>query len=308
MLWPVVVAALLSGCGRGHKRVLETDYVSAPQVTLRDQLAQVYNKVGTAKNGERLDVLEREKRFARVRTVAGVEGWVEQRYLVTQQVFDGFQKLAQQEKDSPVQATATTRNDTNLHVEPGRETEHLYQLSQGAKVSVLERAAAEKSAPGAGMKSAAAKDLKPAMEDWWLVRDPQAHVGWVLGRLIDLDVPLEVAQYAEGQRIIAYFELNQVTDGDKKVSQYLVLMTEPKDGMPFDYNQARVFTWNVKRHRYETAYRERKLNGVLPITISHENFDKEGDLPVFVLRVKDPDGKITERKYKMNTPMVRRVG
>src|SRR5260370_1415948 len=165
MLLPVVVAAtFLSGCGRGHKRVLETDYVSAPQVTLRDQLAQVYNKVGTAKNGDRLDVLDREKRFARVRTPAGVEGWVEQRYLVTQQVFDGFQKLAQQEKDSPVQATATTRNDTNLHVEPGRETEHLYQLSQGAKVSVLERAAAEKSAPGTGMKPAAAKDLKPAME------------------------------------------------------------------------------------------------------------------------------------------------
>lgn len=305
----MVVAALLSGCGRGHKRVLETDYVSAPQVTLRDQLAQVYNKVGTAKNGDRLDVLDREKRFARVRTAAGVEGWVEQRYLVTQQVFDGFQKLAQQEKDSPVQATATARNDTNLHVEPGRETEHLYQLSQGAKVSVLERATAEKSAPGVGMKvpGSAAKDLKPAVEDWWLVRDPQAHVGWVLGRLIDLDVPLEVAQYAEGQRIVAYFELNQVTDGDKKVSQYLVLMTEPKDGMPFDYNQARVFTWNVKRHRYETAYRERKLNGVLPITISRENFGKEGDLPVFILRVKDADGKITERKYKMNTPMVKRV-
>src|SRR5207237_9012222 len=53
-----------------------------------------------------------------------------------------------------------------------------------------------------------------------------------------------------------------------KVAQYLVLMTEPKDGMPFDYNQARVFTWNVRKHRYETAYRERKLNGVLPVTVS----------------------------------------
>ena len=310
MLLPVVVAVLLFGCGHGHKRVLETEYVSAPQVTLRDQLAQVYNKVGTAKNGDRLDVLDREKRFARVRTAAGVEGWVEQRYLVTQQVFDGFQKLAQQAKDSPMQATATTRNDTNLHVEPGRETEHLYQLSQGAKVSVMERATAEKSAPGPGLKvpGAATRDAKPALEDWWLVRDPQGHVGWVLGRLIDLDVPLEVAQYAEGQRIVAYFELNQVKDGDKNVSQYLVLMTEPKDGIPFDYNQARVFTWNVKRHRYETAYRERKLNGVLPVTISRENFGKEGDLPVFVLRVKDADGKIIERKYKMNTPIVRRVG
>jgi hypothetical protein len=84
-------------------------------------------------------------------------------------------------------------------------------------------------------------------------------------------------------------------------------MTEPKDGMPFDYNQVRVFTWNVRKHRYETAYREHGLNGTLPVTVSQENFDKEGNLPVFVLRVKDDSGNIAERKYKMNTPIVRRV-
>ena len=85
------------------------------------------------------------------------------------------------------------------------------------------------------------------MEDWWLIRDPDRRVGWVLARMVDLDVPLEIAQYAEGQRTVAFFVLNQVTDGDKKVPQYLVVLTEPKDGLPFDYNQVRVFTWNVKR-------------------------------------------------------------
>jgi SH3-like domain-containing protein len=290
--------------------VLEIDYVSAPQVTLRDQLSQVYNKVGTAKNGDRVEVFDRERRFARVRTPSGIEGWVEQRYLVSQQVYDGFQKLAQEEKDEPVEGTATTRNDTNLHVEPGRDTEHLYQLAQGAKVSVLKRASVEKVLLGGAAKPVAptAKEATPPMEDWWLVRDPQAHVGWVLGRMIDLDVPLEVAQYAEGQRITACFVLNQVKDGDKEVSQYLMLLSEPKDGLAFDYNQARVFTWNVRRHRYETAYRERNLNGVLPVTVSHEDFGKEGDLPTFTLRVKDASGNLVERKYKMNTPIVRRVG
>ena len=97
------------------------------------------------------------------------------------------------------------------------------------------------------------------------------------------------------------------TDGEKKVPQYLVLFSENKDGMPFDFNQIRVFTWNVKRHRYETAYREHGLNGVLPVTVSHETFDKEGDLPVFVVRVKDDAGNVSERKYKLNTPIVRRV-
>ena len=83
---------LLTGCGRRHSRVLEVDYVSAPQVVLRDQLSQVFNKVGTAKNGDRVEVIDREKRFSRVRMASGVEGWVEQRYLVTQQVYDGFQQ------------------------------------------------------------------------------------------------------------------------------------------------------------------------------------------------------------------------
>jgi SH3-like domain-containing protein len=299
---------LLSACSRGHRRVLEIDYVSAPQITLRDQLSQVYNKVGAAKNGERVEVLERERRFARVRTQSGVEGWVEQRYLVGQQVYDAFQKLSQEEKDAPVEGTATTRNDTNLHDEPGRDTDHLYQLAQGAKVSVLKRATVEKTLPGTATRPASSgKEATPPMEDWWLVRDPEAHVGWVLGRLVDLDVPLEVAQYAEGQRITACFVLDEVNDGDKKVPQYLMLLSEAKDGLPFDYNQARVFTWNVRRHRYETAYRERNLDGVLPVSVSHEDFGKEGDLPTFTLRVKDAGGNVVERKYKMNTPIVRRV-
>jgi hypothetical protein len=154
------------------------------------------------------------------------------------------------------------------------------------------------------------------LEDWWLVRDAQNRVGWVLARMVDLDVPLEVAQYAEGQRFVAFFVLNQVqdagregtdTDKDKKVSQYLCALTEPHDGLAYDYDQIRVFTWNVRKHRYETAYREHALHGVLPVTVTSENFDKEGMLPVFILRVKDDAGNVSERKYKLNTPIVRRV-
>lgn len=308
-----MLALLLSACGHGRGRVQEIAYVSAPQVILRDHVAAVFSKTGMVKNGDRVQILERERRFARVRTASGTEGWMEQRYLAPQQVYDGFQKLAQQYQGAPVQATGTTRNDTNIHLDPGRETEHLYQLNQGFKVSILRRAIAEKTVPGAIAKPVSAgkgessNAATPIMEDWWLIRDPDGHVGWVLARLVDLDVPLEIAQYAEGQRPVAFFVLDQVADGDKKVAQYLVVLTEPKDGLPFDYNQVRVFTWNVKHHRYETAYREHNLDGVLPVTVSQENFDKEGTLPVFVLQVKDDNGDVSQRKYKMNTPIVRRV-
>lgn len=311
-LLSLLPALLLSGCGRGRGRVQEIAYVSAPQAILRDRVSAVFSKTGTVKNGDRVQVLERERHFVRVRTASGAEGWIEQRSLVPESVYDGFQKLSQQAQSDPIQAIGTTRNDTNIHLEPGRETEHLYQLNQGSKVSILRRATAEKTVPGgmakpASSKNESAKPVTPLMEDWWLIRDPDSRVGWVLARFVDLDVPLEIAEYAEGQRIVAFFVLNQVADGDKKVPQYLVVLTEPKDGLPFDYNQIRVFTWNVRKHRYETAYREHNLNGFLPVTVSQENFDKEGALPVFVLRVKDDDGNVSERKYKMNTPIVRRV-
>ncbi|MFZ3264731.1 MAG: SH3 domain-containing protein [Terriglobales bacterium] len=328
-------AISLVGCKHSGGRVLEIAYVSGVQVNLRDRVAAVYERAGIVKNGERVEVLDHDRTFVKVRTAAGQMGWMEKRYLVRQQVFDQLQRLTADNQNDPIQAQAVTRNDTNLHVEPGRETEHLYQILAGEKLLLLKRGMAEK--PGSvamlartvtsaekpgekgtkqidenpGEKKEAASGPHPAIphpaiEDWWLVRDSHGRAGWVLGRMVDLDVPLEVAQYAEGQRIVAFFVLNEVQDGDKKVPQYLTVLTEPKDGLPFDFNQFRVFTWNVKRHRYETAYRER-IEGMLPVTVAPEDFGKEGVLPVFVVRVLDEAGKVSERKYKLNTPIVRRV-
>lgn len=306
----------LAACGRGRHRVLEINYVSAPQATLRDQVAAIYNRVGNVKNGERVEVLDHEKRFAKVRTASGIEGWIEQRYLVDQKTYDGLQKLTQENRDDPVQAPGVLRNDTNLHITPGRETEHLYQLASGAKVSILKRATAERTGVIAAPKPASISrpgktPAGPVLEDWMLVRDDQGRVGWVLSRMVDVDIPLDIAQYAEGQRFVAFFVLNQVPDNDKgvekSVPQYLCVVTDPHDGLPYDFDQIRVFTWNTKKHRYETAYREHGLNGVLPVTVTTESFDKEGTLPVFILRVRDDTGNILERKYKLNTPIVRRV-
>jgi SH3-like domain-containing protein len=302
-----------ASCKRGGGRVLEIAYVSGVQANLRDHVAAVYEKTGVIKNGDRVEVLDHDRHFVRVRAATGEMGWVEQRYLVSADVYDRIQKLTADNQTDPVQAQGIARNDTNLHVEPGRDTEHLYQILSGEKLSLLKRGTAEK--PGAVIPASRSKSASsnnddkkpiPVVEDWWLVRDSHNRVGWVLSRMVDVDLPLDIAEYAEGQRIVAFFVLDQVQDGDKKVAQYLTVLTEPKDGLPFDFNQIRVFTWNVRRHRYETAYRER-MEGVLPVTITQENFDKEGMLPVFVVRVKDDSGNVVERKYKLNTPIVRRV-
>ncbi|HTR26298.1 MAG TPA: SH3 domain-containing protein [Terriglobales bacterium] len=347
----IVLALLLTlpACKHSGGRVLEIAYVSGVEVNLRDRVAQAFDKVGLVKNGDRVEVLDHDRRFVKVRTAAGQTGWMEQRYLVSQQVYDQLQKLTADNANDPVQAAGITRSETNLHVEPGRETEHLYQIPAGEKLSLLKRGTADKNAapprsaaikpqpppsektgqkrtaatpgpssgqnqtPPSPLPSTAVKPAGPApvVEDWWLVRDSHGRVGWVLSRMVDLDIPLDVAQYAEGQRIVALFVLNEVEDPqaqarDKKIPQYLMVLTEPKDGAPFDFNQIRVFTWNVKRHRYETAYRER-FEGMLPVTQGKEDFGKEGVLPTFAVRVIGQDGQLIEQKYKLNTPIVRRV-
>jgi uncharacterized protein YgiM (DUF1202 family) len=344
-----------AGCGKDQTQDAgEYVYVSVPQVALRDRVAAVYNKVGFVTNGERVKVLERSsnKRFLRVHADDGKEGWIEQRYVVDQDVYNGFAKLEADNAKDASQATAVTRRLVNMHLQPARDSDTLYQLKDATKVELLQRAItpkaglkaikakeeedksdssdevkkvdedtpAEKPESASTTKKNTKKEAKPApvlpgqqLEDWWLVRDQQKHVGWLLGRMLDVDIPLEIAEYAEGQRIVASFVLSYVTvpDADspgneKKIPQYAVLMTEPHDGLPFDLNQLRVFTWNTKRSRYETAFRDR-FEGKLPFVTGTEDFGKEGKLLTFSVKQLDDNGQLSERKYKMNGVIVRRV-
>jgi hypothetical protein len=344
--------------------------VTAPQASLRDRVAPVYSKTGTVRNGDRVAVLEHGKRWERVRNAQGDEGWLQDRYLASEDVFRGFQQLSGQHHDDPIQARGALRSDFRLHLTPGRDTDRLFLIKEGEKVELLQRTSVPRAAtsdpppPLAQSSFAAAQDKseekqdanesvkeeeekeykakdklqlpaqkKPAtatkfstndksrrnkpltsappvpMEDWWLVRGPQGHAGWLLGQMIDVDVPLEIAQYAEGQRIVAFFPLTSVHDSElnKDQSYYLVLLTEPKDGLPFDYNQVRVFSWNLRKHRYETAYRDRNIFGLLPVSVGHESFEKLGDEPTFTIHVRDENGHGAEQKYRLEGVMVRRV-
>jgi hypothetical protein len=319
--WLAVCLLALSGCkGGGGSGNAEFVYVAVPEASLRDHVATVYTKTGLVHNGERLRVLERmqNKRFVRVLSPRGEEGWLQERYLADQQTFDQFRRLTEQFKDAPVQATATVEQAIRVHIQPGRKTGSLYLLDEKQKVALLQRQPVNRNAAPSAPKDPDAEpdssdedsgnNGQPAIwEDWWLVRDPQQRVGWVLGRVLYLDVPDEIGQYAEGQRIVGAFPLDQVEDEGQKVSEYLVLFTQPKDGLPYDFDQIRVYTRNTRKHRYETAYRERNLPGSLPVALGQQDFEKEGALRTFTLRLKGEDGQVKEQVYKFKPPIVRKV-
>jgi hypothetical protein len=304
----VIGCAWVGGCGRLHpKSSKEIVYVSQEHAFLRDRVAPVSNHTGNLNNGDKLEVLEHGHRFIRVRDEHGEEGWIEERYTVPAAVFDQFTALAQQHaNDAPV-ATGVLRDQVYLHLAPGRDTQHLYLLPENDKLQLLQRAStarpiAQEALPPRGAATNGKPMVPPhgppplpgapavPMEDWWLVRDEHHHTGWILGRRFDVDIPEAISGYSEGQKFVGAYVLGTIDDPDSatpdhKVPIYVTVLNAFKEGLPYDYNQVRVFTWNVKKHRYETAYREHGLWGFLPVSMINQVFENEGSEPTFTLHL-----------------------
>src|SRR5580658_2199153 len=283
----LAMVPLLAGCGRfSPKPPPEYVYVSAKQMFLRDRLAAVSNRVGEVTNGQRLLVVDRARRFVKVKTDKGEIGWIDGHAIIEEKVYDQFADLNTQHAKDSVIATGVLRDDSYMHDAPGRRADHFYLLPENDKLQLLTRASVPKPMPpqavpvpvpaakpakakenaagkkSSGKKAAAAPDpTQPVMQDWWLVRDAQGRTGWIWSRMLDVDIPAEIAGLSEGQRYVGAYLLRTVDDADsnfpdKKAPEYVTVINSWKDGLPYDFDQVRVFTWNTRKHRYETAYRQ----------------------------------------------------
>ena len=328
-------------------------YVAVRSTYLHDRVAPVSNRVCEVVNGQALEVQEHARRFLKVKTEKNEIGWIEERAVIDAKTYDGFVQLGEQHKADPIAASATLRDDLAMHILPGRETDRFFLLTGNTKVELLARASVPKKAAAVSPSPAPATAVKPAdkpavppatkaapaasasappepapeppaMDDWWLARDPQGHTGWLLGSRLDVDVPNEIAEYAEGQRIVGAWELAKVNDPDPSVNhevpEYLTVTSPLSSGLPFDFNEVRVFTWSLKHHRYETAFRLHPIPGYFPVRVSTAPTPK-GNVPAFSFLLAtnnnvttDPASGVTRPvaprtiNYEMIDTQVKRIG
>jgi SH3-like domain-containing protein len=298
-------ALALSGCSYLHVKPSEKYvYVTSKEAVLRDRVAAVSNRTGAVTNGQKLVVLEQARLWVKVKAPDGSIGWVQKKDVADDALAEQFIDLGKKHAQDPVVATATARDEVVLHIAPGRKADAFYRLAEGDPINLLERATVEKPVtPGAAPKPAAQKSgarpadsaapPEPVMEDWWLVRNAKGETGWMYSRMMDVSAPDALVRYAEGQRIVGAYLLAKVDDPDSgmlnngvavtSIPEYVTVLAPYKAGLPYDFDQVRVFTWNTKMHRYETAFREHGVEGYLPVRISNSVTDKAPEFTYHVL-------------------------
>ena len=325
----LVIVAIVAWLLRPKHESLGDGYISERSVTLWSSVAQVREPIDTLHYGDRVDVMSRRNDSVKVHTVSGVVGWVDSRLLLEPALWQRSVKLLNSAKPMPVQARGRTKVQTNLRVEPGRTAARLYQFGRGVPVEVVARAVADWVQVSDERENARENDAQEKKkEDWFLVRGlatrPPGEVsartsesntttqpgdqtipiaGWVVARFVELDLPDPVREgmASANVRPIAWFELNRVASPSGDKPQYLVAGTRSGEGQACDFTTLRVYTWNPKRTRYETAFIENNLCGQMPIRLDK---GPKGE-PQFSFR--QMEGAKEERTYRLTQTVVRRV-
>ncbi len=352
-----LVASFLVSCSNEPTRppAIGEAYVAPLTLNLRQELSPKSTVSAALKHGDKLEILEYRRRFVRVRTNQGAEGWTDLRQLLTSEQMDQLRHTSESVSQYPSQGTASVFEALNMHSEPNRSAPSFWQIPDNGKVDVIAhrltprvQAAPPVTAapvtkaqpqrrkkkdsqsqtkiapppppptpkPPANWQALSVPKLEPAqpatkiepkpvipgpMDDWSLVRTKDGKAGWVLTRMLNMAIPDEVAQYAEGHRITSYFPLGQIQDGDGVKNNWL-WTTIVKGLQPYEFDSFRVFVWSRKHHRYETAYIERNIVGHYPVEVN-----TSGSVPIFSVLLDGSDGRLYRKTYTFEGYRIRMV-
>ena len=294
MRMKVVVALLalllLVSCSPQPEPILDQATVVAKNASVRLKNSSTSRTLRTLDTGDRVNVLERQDNWYRIRYGDEVEGWMEESTVVTNATKKRIQELVVASQDQSPQNTAVLHDDANLRIEPGRSSPIIRKLDRGTMVEVLDRTTTPR------------PNSETASDAWIKVRSSPTQVGWVLGGLVVFDIPADIAQYSEGYTYAAVKTINRVQDSFAgQINWYIVGERKPGLDPHVDFSGIRVFTWNLKKHRYETAFRTKDLRGVYPLEIG-----QEGVNPTFrIYEMGDNGAQKTPRDFVMYGVIVR---
>ena len=289
-----LIACLAAGCtAHTETTTAEVAWTARASVEVRSELGPHAPIAASLPLGTRVDIVGRRRKLVRVRA-GTIEGWARGEELIASDVKDRLEILTERTRDYAPQGELRAFDQLNVHLEPFRWSPTIYQLRKDEGVDLLSRRRVVRRSEGqVSMPPDAPR------EDWLLIRLPTGASGWLLASRTYSAIPIEVAQYAEGRRILAYFGLGAVTNGLTGESKETWLWVQsPRGSNDADFDRIRVFRWSNHRDAYQTIRLERGVEGYLPVTMLDSVEAKQGSGPGFRLLVRR-DGEIVARTYAL---------
>jgi hypothetical protein len=342
-----VLLGAAQGCSTLAKRS-DTGVVVARRAQIRSSTAVVAADLLEVSRGDTLDILDfqdvqdptdnsKKERWLRVQAQDedSTEGWIESRNVMPDDVLKNSQKLADEDKNVPAQASGQLRASSNLRLTPDRSGNEniMMRLDSGSSFEIVgwKRVPKPKSseaietdiAPKAGSaqqgNARRNKDNQEEIEPeetnelWYKVRLPAsispAPGGWIYGKQVELAVPSDIIFYRTGREFVAWQRL----DGDS---------SDAASGSPKDKDaakEAKPGSWIILE----------KSSSNQPHTLDEPDFDRiyvlgydkrdqehytayrspdlKGFLPArvegrpdnktFTIRVQDDNGQISDVQY-----------
>ncbi len=328
MMWTLAVSACHSISGKE-----DTGIVIARRAQIRSSTAVVAADLLAVERGAKLDILdettaENGERWYRVRAydVDRTEGWIEARNVLLEEMLEQSRKLAEEDRNTPAQATGQLRAASNLRLTPDRTSAEniLMRLESGARFEIVgwkrvpkpkaDASDTDDAPKGSNARGrAATEEPKVPAEEyelWYKVRlDPSvspAPAGWVYGKQVELTVPSDIIFYRTGREFIAWQRLDD--DGgaerggrgsdDARPGSWVILEKSAAGGPPKpsdpDFDRIFVLGYDPEKQEHYIAYRSGDVRGRLPLRVEGSGREK-----FIVVRLEETNGQVTEARYRV---------
>jgi hypothetical protein len=135
----VSILLVLAACTDGPEpaSAIGEAYAGPMTLNIRQEIGLKSPVVATVKHGDLLSVLSVRRRFMRVRTPGGKEGWCDSEKLLTTEQMGRLRAVADAASKLPSQAEATVYDARNVHTEAHRQSPSFFILKEEEHFFVL---------------------------------------------------------------------------------------------------------------------------------------------------------------------------
>ena len=137
-----------SGCNSRPERATVIGHAWAGPATLNlhKEIDSKSPTVTSVHHGDKLEIVAQRRRWYKVRTATGIEGWTSDRELLDTAQMKRLKALAAETTGLPSQGVATTFSNLNVHTEPSRQSPSFVQVKEKEKVDIIAHKVSERGA------------------------------------------------------------------------------------------------------------------------------------------------------------------